>query len=250
MYINLGNTNINYSTSLDDYIIVSEVVDSQLSYENPVLVRTKDELDIWFGKDFSDRNYFDELLQSVDINRAKAYFEIKHPQSEVIYIVNNEEYIYLDEDWISVDLLPQNIDNISSSLDNRDTLFIDRLGNTCHPEFSYSDFNLGVYTEDLDYNDLNYKDDYTDFNNDTETIAFRIKSSTPSLGPGYIIIQNAQEYNPYFGKGYLCFGPGTTIDDEEVNNSCYNSWHYDEPILQFTDLINIYVSLGYSCKKI
>ena len=277
MYINLGNTNINYSTNLDDYIIVSEVVDSQLSYENPVLVRTKDELDIWFGKDFSDRNYFDELLQSgvtlylykpiLSSNiRDKNYInldtytkdpehyynfdEIKHPQSEVIYIVNNEEYIYLDEDWISVDLLPQNIDNISSSLDNRDTLFIDRLGNTCHPEFSYSDFNLGVYTEDLDYNDLNYKDDYTDFNNDTETIAFRIKSSTPSLGPGYIIIQNAQEYNPYFGKGYLCFGPGTTIDDEEVNNSCYNSWHYDEPILQFTDLINIYVSLGYSCKKI
>ena len=171
MYINLGNTNINYSTNLDDYIIVSEVVDSQLSYENPVLVRTKDELDIWFGKDFSDRNYFDELLQSgvtlylykpiLSSNiRDKNYInldtytkdpehyynfdEIEHPQSEVIYIVNNEEYIYLDEDWISVDLLPQNIDNISSSLDNRDTLFIDRLGNTCHPEFSYSDFNLGV----------------------------------------------------------------------------------------------------------
>lgn len=64
MYIKIGTTNIKYSTSQDDYMIFSEVIDSQLSYERPVLVRTSDELDIWFGRSFTDRNYFEELLES------------------------------------------------------------------------------------------------------------------------------------------------------------------------------------------
>ena len=63
MYIKIGKTNIKYSSGVDDYMIFSEVPDSQLSYEKPVLVRTKDELDIWFGKDFSSRDYFDELIK-------------------------------------------------------------------------------------------------------------------------------------------------------------------------------------------
>ena len=124
MYIKLGTTNLNYSTSLDDYMIVSEVVDSQLSYENPVLVRSKDELDIWFGKEFSSRNYFDELLQQgitlylykpilssnirdknyVDLSQyqedSKTYYnveEIEDPQPGTIYkLVNHEKYIYIN----------------------------------------------------------------------------------------------------------------------------------------------------------
>lgn len=62
MYIKIGKTDIKYSSGVDDYMIFSEVPDSQLSYEKPILVRTKDELDIWFGRDFTDRNYFDELI--------------------------------------------------------------------------------------------------------------------------------------------------------------------------------------------
>lgn len=63
MYIKIGNTNIKYLTSQDDFMIVSEVIDSSLSYEKPVLVRTSDELDIWFGRSFSDRDYLSELLE-------------------------------------------------------------------------------------------------------------------------------------------------------------------------------------------
>lgn len=382
MYINLGNTNLNYSTSLDDYIIVSEVVDSQLSYENPVLVRTKDELDIWFGRDFSDRNYFDELLQRgvtlylykpilssnirdrnyvdlgsyvnvlyvlnfydhieniinpssniiynikdikwkyTDENGFELYIEgdeyineirtiysspeeITNPEDDTIYHIsskmyydngewkdykneegysedikingfisieeiediydhnpeeyinkifclkNGEKYIYdVDTDsWINVDLLPQNIDNISSSLDNRDTLFIDGFGNTCHPEFSYSDFNLGIYTEDLNYDELTYEDNYSDFNNEQETIAFRIKKidSTNTLSSGYIVIQNINPENEH--EGYLCRSTDD-INELEVNDYCYNDWKNEEKITNFSDLISKYSELGYSYKEI
>ena len=64
MYLKLGNTNIKYSTGQDDFTILSQVVDSGLSYEKPVFVRTPDELDIWFGNNFTDKEYFDELLES------------------------------------------------------------------------------------------------------------------------------------------------------------------------------------------
>ena len=65
MYIRLGNTKINYKTpEYDDLIIFSEVPDIYMSYEKPILIHTKDELDIWVGKNFKERNYFDELLLS------------------------------------------------------------------------------------------------------------------------------------------------------------------------------------------
>ena len=63
MYIKLGTTNIKYLTDQDDFMIFSEVVDSGLSYERPVMVRTSDELDIWFGRSFTDRDYLAELLE-------------------------------------------------------------------------------------------------------------------------------------------------------------------------------------------
>lgn len=64
MYLRLGTTNIKYSTEQDDFTVFSEVVDSKMSYEKPVLVRTSDELDIWFGSDFPGKDYYDELLES------------------------------------------------------------------------------------------------------------------------------------------------------------------------------------------
>ncbi len=66
MYLRLGNSGIKYSTpDTDDFMIFAEVPEGcTMSYEKPILVRTKDELDIWFGKEFKEREYFDELLQS------------------------------------------------------------------------------------------------------------------------------------------------------------------------------------------
>ena len=63
MYIKLGSTKINYYQEQDDFMIFSEVVDSGISYNQPVLVRTINDLDIWFGKNFSDYNFLKELLR-------------------------------------------------------------------------------------------------------------------------------------------------------------------------------------------
>ncbi len=64
MYIKLGKTRINYNTqeTLNKYTIIGQVINSPTSYENPVLVNSSKELDIWFSKDFIDRDYFLELL--------------------------------------------------------------------------------------------------------------------------------------------------------------------------------------------
>ena len=66
MYIKLGKTNINYlnGDSDNNYMIVSDIIDSTLSYESPVIVNTKEELDIWFSKNFTERNYLISLLEN------------------------------------------------------------------------------------------------------------------------------------------------------------------------------------------
>lgn len=66
MYVNLGNIELyrNNSNGINDWMILSEVVDSGMSYEKPVYVRTIEELDSWFGKEFSSYSYFRELLSS------------------------------------------------------------------------------------------------------------------------------------------------------------------------------------------
>ena len=63
MYLKLGRQNLQYSQDTSDWMIVAEVVDSSLSFENPILVRTTDELDIWFGRNFPDYYYMKELIQ-------------------------------------------------------------------------------------------------------------------------------------------------------------------------------------------
>ena len=64
MYLRLGDTNIKYSTSQNDFMIFSQIIESGMSYEKPTLVRTSDELEIWFGRNFTEKAYFDQLLES------------------------------------------------------------------------------------------------------------------------------------------------------------------------------------------
>ena len=64
MYINLGTIKLNYiSQDLNDFMIISEIPNAKMSYESPCLIRSVDELNIWFGKDFEDYNYLAELLK-------------------------------------------------------------------------------------------------------------------------------------------------------------------------------------------
>lgn len=163
MYIELGSTKINYKKSTgSNFIILSQVVNSALSYEKPVIVNNIQDFDIWFGRDFSDRDYLIELLNmgislylykpispEVDnlgikdyINLSKysrfkkeiTYFELSSTnfkkEEGVIYsvIIDNsktEDYIWHNNELLQVSDLPQNlIYNNSNSLSNRDTLAI------------------------------------------------------------------------------------------------------------------------------
>ena len=62
MYLKLGRQNLQYYQDTSDWMIMAEVVDSSLSFETPILVRTTDELDIWFGRNFPDYDYMKELI--------------------------------------------------------------------------------------------------------------------------------------------------------------------------------------------
>ena len=103
MYIKLGSTKINYiSPRTDDFMILSEVVDSSLSYHKPVLVRTTEELDIWFGDSFTDRDYFLKLLE----NGIVLYL---YKPIQVIPNTSSSDYI----DYSGYEIIDEVFNNIS-----------------------------------------------------------------------------------------------------------------------------------------
>lgn len=63
MYLKLGTINLQYYQNTNDWMIMAEVIDSSMSFEEPILVRTTDELDIWFGRYFTDYDYLYELVR-------------------------------------------------------------------------------------------------------------------------------------------------------------------------------------------
>lgn len=158
-YLRLDRTNINYlsPTSIRGGIILSQVVDSPMSPENPVLISSSNELDIYFGRSFKEREYFEELLSAnstllltnpskeyelpiLDITDFKVITEVKDKLSEEeielryydqlpeigeentkYYVSSKKEYyIYYDKDWIKVSDIPKVLNE--KPLSNRDTL--------------------------------------------------------------------------------------------------------------------------------
>lgn len=62
-YIKLDRTQIKYpKKTKNPFIFVSEVVDSDCSFVIPKLITSSDELDIYFGNSFTQRDYYNELL--------------------------------------------------------------------------------------------------------------------------------------------------------------------------------------------
>lgn len=96
MYIKLGKTRINYNIreSINKFVIISQITNSPTSFENPVLVNSSDELDIWFSKDFIDRSYFLELLR----NDVTLY--LYKPISDKTMTQNKDDSEFFDySDW-------------------------------------------------------------------------------------------------------------------------------------------------------
>ena len=120
MNIKIGNTKLIYSPerTYDDFMIISEVIDSTMSYEYPVLVHNKEELDIWFGTEFPYRDFYISLLGSGvtlylykptltfgDINQndyidLSSFVEEKVDDTDIFYVdaeVVEEGYFTIDE---------------------------------------------------------------------------------------------------------------------------------------------------------
>jgi hypothetical protein len=98
MYIKLGSINLQYYQETNDWIILGEILNSGMSYEKPILVRTTEELDIWFGKDFKDYSYMQEL-----INMGVVLYLYKptsnHTSGDDSYI-DLDRYIENDNVWL------------------------------------------------------------------------------------------------------------------------------------------------------
>lgn len=99
MYIKLGSINLHYYQETNDWMILGEVIDSGMSYEKPILVRTTEELDIWFGKDFKDYSYLQEL-----INMGVVLYLFKPISDETSgdsSYINLDDYTEDDSVWIN-----------------------------------------------------------------------------------------------------------------------------------------------------
>ena len=156
MYIKLGSAVLNRIKQVpDDFIVLSQVVNSSMSYERPVIVRTIEELDIWFGREFDDYNYFCELIKAgnslylsrpvsdqisteglvdyidysefdkIELGNLIEFENLKEKEDDKVYSISGIEYIYLGDELVPISDLPQNqFPNNSVSLNNRDTLII------------------------------------------------------------------------------------------------------------------------------
>ena len=294
MYLNLGKVKKKYEAeSIDDFMIFSEIPNSQLSYEKPILVRTIDELNIWFGKYFDDRSYLEELIS----NNATLYLykPIKNESfivkdyinlddyliDEGIYAYSgslpavgkpdykywvgfprNEErpegveegcwYVYINDNWYSEKNLPQNIDNQSSSLNNRDTLLItipneEEKLNYSHPEFRIDETELGVYSRD--YN-LSWDDERVfDINlNKQEILAMNLDYTEEILTEGdfVIIVSMIKDRDRNINKDdrclFYCSKPPKQSEYDNLGK------YYDKIIGEVStieELKQAYESLGY-----
>lgn len=64
MYIKLGTIQeVRQYDDPNDFMILSEVPSSSMSYESPTRVRSLDELNIWFGKDYPEYDHLCELIE-------------------------------------------------------------------------------------------------------------------------------------------------------------------------------------------
>ena len=137
MYIKLNTIRLQYTKEVNDIFILAEVPDSTMSYEKPVIVRTVDELESWFGKWFTSYDYFVELLErnislylykpiSPDKIKDEQYIDLStytmdpqiYPTKESLPLIGDPSTKYwvggLYVDWDNlvdggeVDILPQN----------------------------------------------------------------------------------------------------------------------------------------------
>lgn len=207
-YIKLGNTRINYSSTSDTFIITS-IIDSSSSYQYPVLVRDKTTLDIYFGKKFRQRNYFEELLS------MNSTLYLYRPVSCINKVENPEPPEGLNPDelpdgWQDIVyenlFLPEN----SKSWYNRDTLRIFHPGTEysfdyCYPEYG-KNYDEEIITDE-EKNNIDKVDSYQ-LENDYQTFSYVIDFTNVSTFYPEPSLQRAENLSNYIvlpanGKNYM-----------------------------------------------
>lgn len=284
MYLNLGKVEKKYEAeSIDDFMIISEIPNSQLSYEKPILVRTIDELNIWFGKDFDDRYYLERLINNNATlylykpieNKtfiAKDYINLDdYLEDEGIYAysgslpdVGNPEYkywvieddcwyIWIEDNWYSEKNLPQNIDNQSNSLNNRDTLLITKPNEEesiiySYPEFVIGEPELGVYSKEYD---LSWNDNIQfNIDLDTQILALNIEYEDERLlSEDFIIIRSMvtnhnRNINMFDRCLFYCRQNPNDLEEYPDLGNYWDKLGWKE-IETVSDLKQVYEDLGY-----
>lgn len=254
MYIKLGTIGVNYSRpSINDFMIFSEVPNTRLSYESPVVVRTLDELDIWFGKSCADYFQLRSVINkngvlylygptstsqsgSIDISGYTEvwYDEENHipfPESVIRdygytgetgkkYNIDGTWFIWNDTEkvWVSEGALPQYTQNVSQSLNNRDTLVIDKFGNSCSARYRKDAYGVEELYSGMTGSGVNLGGTGNTYN-------IVIDSPTTSLGNGYLVLRSNNLY-------YL-FLSGTA--GSETGSTNPKSWFPDLPSSQIVE---------------
>ena len=224
MYIKLGTIGVNYSRpSINDFMIFSEVPNTRLSYESPVVVRTLDELDIWFGRSCADYFQLRSVINkngvlylygptstsqssSIDISGyTEVWYDdenhIPFPESVIKdygytgeagkkYNIDGTWFIWNDTEgvWVSEGALPQYTQNVSQSLNNRDTLVIDRFGNSCSARYRKDAYGVEELYSGMTGSGVNLGGTGNTYN-----IVIDSSPST-SLGNGYLALRSNNQY--------------------------------------------------------
>ena len=151
-FIKLNQQKLNYQQQEkqpDDIFILSDIVDSTISPEYPKIIRTTDELAIYFGTNWDQYDYYIQLLSSgISLllykpllgNQEVDSYEIKtldgfpdNPKEGILYSIGNNRYYVYNKDtdtFIDYEDLPENSGSPenSPSWKNRDSLGLSRDG--------------------------------------------------------------------------------------------------------------------------
>ena len=240
MYIRLGKINVNYAEAeYDDFLIFAEIVDSGMSFEKPVLVHNTSELNAWFGKNFTNYGYFQELLESnvtlflykpistkkdSDDIGLKDYQEdpiiyessalIENPQPGIIYnIQNTGKVVYLYQDFIPISDLPQSVQLNSESLSNRDTLRVLSDSRYTFPKLSRNGEILDISpAEKLVASKLEKVDLLDGVRDEKYTLAFSF-----TIDPDNMVNLQETSYYLVIGNHVFYTGPKVLWENDRLN---------------------------------
>ena len=242
-YIKLNNTSINRSKEvIDRFILVSSVIDSPVSPEDPKLITSVEDLDIYFEKDFTNRDYFIELLNkkvglflyrptTPEKNKSSIYYDYQNydivgedkcylnemdlpilGKENTLYLSKSESegpWIWIDGLYYDIRNLPQNLENKTKSINIRDSLRIleegslEKIGyNYCYPKY------VDKYDVNVNLNYINLDDFYSGHSSMAFTLKIRKDVDFDSkTTKGYYIAFTE------FDETYLLwFSDGTQLD--------------------------------------